>query len=34
MRERAELMGGTLHLRRPQSGGGLLVAVRVPVPES
>jgi signal transduction histidine kinase len=30
MRERAELMGGTLSLGRA-SGGGLTVAVRVPV---
>jgi signal transduction histidine kinase len=31
MRERAELMGGTLTLGRG-AGGGLLVSVRVPVP--
>jgi signal transduction histidine kinase len=29
MRERAELMGGELHLRQPPQGG-LLVSVRVP----
>jgi signal transduction histidine kinase len=33
MRERAELMGGTLVLRRATSSGGLIVSVRVPVRE-
>jgi signal transduction histidine kinase len=31
MRERAELIGGTLELRQPPAGGGLLVHVRAPV---